>query len=192
VVEQSDLLKLTIEKLRQLEIRYAIVGSFASGIWGESRLTQDIDIVVDLKPQQVVSICNAFPDPEFYVSRTAAEEAVAHSGQFNVINPSSGNKIDFMVAGHTKWVLAQLDRSKQLAIFPDQVANVAAPEDVILGKLIYYREGGSEKHLRDITGILKFSGAMIDRAYLNEFAQRLGVADMWEAVLNSLAKQSGS
>jgi hypothetical protein len=185
-VEQSELLNFAITKLGQLKVRYAIVGSFASSIWGESRLTQDIDIVVELKPQQLAPICSAFPEPEFYVSRIAAEEAVARSGQFNVINPSSGNKIDFMVAGHTDWAVAQLQRSRQVAIFPDQIAQVAAPEDVILGKLVYYREGGSEKHLRDIAGILKFSGGMVDRAYVYEFAQRLGVADMWEAVHNSV------
>jgi hypothetical protein len=188
-VEQSDLLKLTIGNLQRLSVPYAIVGSFASSIWGESRLTQDIDIVVDLKSLHVPLICDAFPDPEFYVSRAAALDAVARSGQFNVINPSSGNKIDFMVAGQTAWVLAQLQRSKQLSIFPDQVANVAAPEDVILGKLVYYREGGSEKHLRDITGMLTFSGDMIDRAYVDRFAQLLGVAEMWEAILNSVDRR---
>jgi hypothetical protein len=186
-VEQSDLLRLTVKNLERLNIPYAIVGSFASSVWGESRLTQDIDIVVALRPEHVASICSAFPGPEFYVSRTAAVEAVARAGQFNVIHPSSGNKIDFLVAGHTDWAIAQLHRSKCVALFPDQDAQVAAPEDVILGKLVYYREGGSEKHLRDIAGMLKFSGGMIDRAYVGQFAQRLGVADMWEAVLNSLA-----
>lgn len=185
-MEQSDLLKLAIKHLRRLNVSYAIVGSFASSVWGESRLTQDIDIVVDLKPQHVAPICDAFPDPEFYVSRVAAQEAVARSGQFNVIHPSSGNKIDFMVAGHTDWVVAQLNRSKRVDLFPDQDAQVAAPEDVILGKLIYYRDGGSEKHLRDITGMLRFSGEIIDRAYVGQFAERLGVADMWQAVLNSV------
>ncbi len=185
-MDQSELLRLMVKNLERLKIPYAIVGSFASSVWGESRLTQDIDVVVDLKPLHVASICDAFPDPEFYVSRKAAEEAVASAGQFNVINPSSGNKIDFMVAGQTDWAVAQLNRSKCVALFPDQDAKVAAPEDVILGKLVYYREGGSEKHLRDIAGMLKFSDGMIDREYVEQFAQRLGVADMWEAVRNSV------
>ena len=188
-MDQSDLLKLAIKNLQQLRVSYAIVGSFASSIWGESRLTQDIDIVVELKPEQAVLLCDSFPSPEFYVSQTAAQEAVARSGQFNVINPSSGNKIDFMVAGRTDWAVAQLQRSKQLSLFPDQVAQVAAPEDVIIGKLVYYREGGSEKHLRDIAGMLKFSGDMIDRAYVERFAKQLDVADIWEAVLNSVDRR---
>jgi hypothetical protein len=73
-----------------------------------------------------------------------------------------------------------------VTLSPDQNAQVAAPEDVILGKLVYYRDGGSEKHLRDIAGMLRLSGEMIDRTYLDEFARRLGVVDMWEAVLNSV------
>lgn len=47
----------------------------------------------------------------------------------------------------------------------DIVAGIAAPEDVIIKKMEYYREGGSEKHLRDITGILLTTGADIDRPY---------------------------
>jgi hypothetical protein len=185
VVEQSDLLKYAATQLRRLEIPYAVVGSFASSIWGESRLTQDIDIVVDLKLAQVPVICAAFPDPEFYVSSSAAHEAVAQSTQFNVINPSSGNKIDFIISGHKPWVLAQLTRSKKVPVFPDQDVDVASPDDVILGKLVYYREGGSDKHLRDIRGILSLSGSLVDREYLARQAKLLKVEDLWEGILNS-------
>jgi hypothetical protein len=129
-VEQSDLLKLAITSLRRLDIPYAIVGSFASSIWGESRLTQDIDIVIELLPENVDRLCDAFPEPEFYVSRYGAREACRLQRQFNVIHPRTGNKIDFMVADASGWTSAQLDRSKSVAIFADQSAQVAAPEDV--------------------------------------------------------------
>jgi hypothetical protein len=52
-VDQPELLKFAIQALERLEIPYAIVGSFASGVWGESRFTQDIDILVELKPVDV-------------------------------------------------------------------------------------------------------------------------------------------
>ena len=185
-MDQSDLLKYTAGELRRLRIPYAVVGSFASSIWGESRLTQDIDIVVELRPAHVPLICAAFPDPEFYVSSSAALEAVQHSTQFNVIHPSSGNKIDFMLAGNKPWVVTQLKRSKSLPVFDDVEVDVAAPEDVILGKLIYYRDGGSEKHLRDITGILKSSAVIVDHNYLSQQAEKLGVLDLWEAMENSI------
>jgi len=43
-----------------------------------------------------------------------------------------------------------------------------SPEDIILNKLIYFREGGSEKHLRDIAGMMKLLQEKLDRA--NELA----------------------
>jgi hypothetical protein len=183
-VEQTDLLKRAVEILDQLSIPYAIVGSFASGAWGESRFTQDIDILVSVTPSQATALCHAFPAPDFYVSQTAAQEAVKRRSQFNVIHPASGNKIDFLIAGATPWSMAQLQRRKRVAIFADKEVAIAAPEDVILGKLVYYHEGGSEKHLRDITGILKVSGEAVDRQYLSTVAAQLGVADIWQAIVN--------
>ncbi len=182
-MEQTELLKRAVEILDQLSIPYAIVGSFASGAWGESRFTQDIDILVAVTRDQAIALCKAFPAPDFYASEAAAQEAVVRHGQFNVIHPASGNKIDFMIAGATTWSLAQLQRRKRIAISADQDAAFAAPEDVILGKLLYYAEGGSEKHLRDITGILKISGDYVDRQYISQFASELGVLDIWDAVV---------
>ena len=185
-VEQPDLLKYAVQALERLGIPYALVGSFASSTWGESRFTQDIDLLIDLKPGQVESLCAAFPDENFYVSRVAAEDAVDRHGQFNVIHPASGNKIDFMIAGPASWVRAQFERCKTVTLSPGFKLDVAAPEDVILGKLIYYQEGRSEKHLRDITGILKMSGDMVDRSYVAKVATQLGVAEIWQSVLNRL------
>lgn len=47
----------------------------------------------------------------------------------------------------------------------------------------YYREGGSEKHLRDIVGVLKVQGKRIDRGYIMEWATNLGLSGEWETAL---------
>ncbi|MBI4288544.1 MAG: hypothetical protein HY671_08975 [Chloroflexi bacterium] len=65
-------------------------------------------------------------------------------------------------------------------------ASFAAPEDVIIKKMEYYRDGGSEKHLRDVTGIISVSGGQIDRAHITKWATRLGLLDIWNAVLERL------
>lgn len=148
-MDQLDLLRLVVGTLERLEITYAIVGSFASGAWGEPRMTNDIDILVELDVFDVRNLCRSFDSTEFYVSVAAAEEAVERTSQFNLLHPASGNKVDFMIAGTSDWTRAQLDRSVIAPLLPDCRMRVARPEDVILGKLIYYREGGSEKHVRD-------------------------------------------
>jgi hypothetical protein len=65
----------------------------------------------------------------------------------------------------------------------------ASPEDVILKKMEYFKAGGSDKHLRDIVGILKVSTEQMDRSYITLWAERLGLADIWIGIVERL-KQS--
>jgi len=190
-VEQVELLRHAVLALDRIGIPYAIVGSFASSAWGESRFTQDIDIVVDLPPHKEQQLCDAFGDPAFYLSQTAVHDAVSRRGQFNVLHPASGNKIDFMIARKSEWSQAQFQRRRLVPLFPDCNAYFAAPDDVIVGKLWYFSEGGSEKHLRDIAGMLKISGELIDRQYVAKHAAEFGVLDIWNSVLERLEKTAG-
>ena len=59
---------------------------------------------------------------------------------------------------------------------------IAPPEYVIVRKLEYFREGRSEKHLRDIRAMLAVSGEQLDRTILNEWIQRQGLESEWRQV----------
>ncbi len=189
-MDQADLLRHVLDVLESQGVTYALVGSYASAVYGEPRFTHDIDIVVQLTLEDANRLCAAFPPPEFYVSHAAAREAVAEHSQFNVIHPASGNKIDFMIPRNDDWGRTQLTRRIRRPILPDREGFVAAPEDVILGKLWYYNEGGSEKHLRDIAAMLQTSGDMIDTNYIEQWAQRLGYAEHWRLVVDRVLDKS--
>src|SRR5436305_38852 len=165
-----------------------LVGSYASGVYGEPRLTLDIDLVINPTVDQVVELCECFPPDDFYCSREAAIAALQQTNsQFNVIHPASGNKIDFIIARRDAWGREQFDRRQKRLLLPQMQGYAARPEDVIISKLLYYQEGGSEKHLRDIAGILKVSGDEVDRAYVEKWAAQLDVMEIWEAILKRLA-----
>jgi len=61
--------------------------------------------------------------------------------------------------------------------------SVAPIEYVILRKLEYFREGKSEKHVRDIRGMLEVSPTQIDRPFLEQWIARLGLAAEWDRIL---------
>jgi hypothetical protein len=185
-VEQSELLRHCIDVLERLQVPYMIVGSFASSAYGEPRFTQDIDIVVELAAERVSAFCAAFPQPDFYLSEQAVHDAVRGRFQFNVLHPASGNKIDFMLPRDDDWGRVQLQRRQPVQLLPDRLAYAARPEDVILGKMWYYQEGGSEKHLRDITGILRIRGDRIDQGDVGQWAEKLGLSIIWHAILKRL------
>lgn len=191
-MEQHELVVFTLRVLDQLQIPYALVGSMASGVYGEGRMTADIDILIDLQPEMVLPLCQAFPAAEFYVSESAAREATRFRKQFNVIHVASGNKIDFMLPSDTEWGRTQLQRRRLEQIFPASPGYVAAPEDVILSKMRYYNEGQSDKHLRDITGMIRTLGDGLDYPFLDRCADELGVEHIWKAIQERLRMDDGS
>ena len=67
-------------------------------------------------------------------------------------------------------------------VFADREAQFVAPEDVILKKMEYYREGGSEKHLRDIAGVATVLGQKLDRKYIEAMSLRMGLEEIWRAL----------
>lgn len=182
-MEPSELLRYLVRTLEELGSPYLVTGSTATIVYGEPRFTNDIDVVVDLRLDQVPALCAAFPSPEFYLSRNAAETAVRRRQQFNIIHPSSGLKIDFIVAADSPFDRCRLQRRRRLIAGPDFEVCFGSPEDVIIKKMEYYREGGSDKHLRDIAGVLKVQGERVDRAYIADWATRLGLLEIWQAVV---------
>ncbi len=181
-MDQSELLRYCTIVLEQLGLRYFVTGSVATIFYGEPRFTNDIDIVVDLPASRISDFCRAFPSEEFYVSEEAVRKAVSRKGQFNVIHPASGLKVDMMIPSEDAFNRSRFARIRRLRSAADRDTAFASPEDVILKKLEYYREGGSEKHLRDIAGVLKISGAQIDLTYIDEWASRLELSEVWAKV----------
>ena len=178
---QGELLQYLVDALDSLALPYMIVGSHASIYYGEPRFTQDVDVVIGLTPSALPRFLERFPRGEFYVSEDAARDALASHGQFNIIHGASGVKIDVFIGKDTDDDRLRFERRQRLPLVPGREAYFARPEDVILYKLLYFTEGGSDRHLRDIAGMVAVSGPHLDVQYVSQWARRLGVADLWDA-----------
>jgi hypothetical protein len=184
-MDQAELLRYLLDVVEQQELPYAIAGSHASMAFGEYRFTMDIDIVIGLTSATLRSFCDAFPTKDFYVSEDGARAAVLRGGMFNIIHPESGQKIDVIVPS-SEFDRGQLTRAVVAPVFPGRDGRYVAPEDQIIKKMEYYREGGSEKHLRDITGILKVMGERIDRHVITQWASQMDLMPVWEAIIHRI------
>ena len=159
-MQPDDLLRYTADVLDRVGLTYLVTGSTATIAYGEPRFTNDLDIVLDLPADRTAAFCAGFPPPDFYLSADAVADAVRTGFQFNVIHPASGLKIDFILLTTTAFDASRRSRGRQLPVLADRSVAFASPEDVILKKLLYFREGGSEKHLRDIAGVVRVQGAL--------------------------------
>jgi hypothetical protein len=157
-VEPDDLLGLAADVCQRLALTYLVVGSTATIAYGEPRFTNDIDIAIELPPSQVEPFCDSFPSTEFYLSRDTVRDAVNRGRPFNLIHPTSGLKIDFIVLTQEAFDRSRIARRRELPVLEGRTISFASPEDVILKKLVFFQDGGSEKHLRDIAGVLRIQG----------------------------------
>jgi hypothetical protein len=184
-MELFELLQKIVKVFEQLAIPYLVTGSVASMAYGEPRLTNDIDIVVDLKLFHIPALLAAFPKEDYYIDDEMIKEAIHRIGQFNIIHPSSGLKVDVIIKGDIPFDQSRFERTRKIYPGPYS-ADFASPEDVIIKKMEYYKLGGSEKHLRDITGIFKISGDSIDREYISQWATKLDLNEIWDMLKRRL------
>jgi hypothetical protein len=180
---EPDLIELFVHPLARFQIRYLISGSVAAMLYGEPRVTHDIDFVVFLREPDIARLPEMYPAPEFYLPPTEviAQAARAPKGQFNIIHSDSGLKADFYFANRDE-LDAWAFRNVRQYIFEKMVVRLAPPEYVIVRKLEYFREGGSEKHLRDIRAMLAVSGEQINRKELDEWIRLRQLEPEWKKV----------
>ncbi len=161
-----------------------VTGSTAGILYGEPRMTHDVDIVLAMSPRHARAFVEAFPDDAFYcppIEVLVAEAGRPTGGHCNVIDHATGFKADLYMASDAlhAWGLAHV---RVLAV-DDLEVPVAPVEYVIVRKLAYYREGGSSKHVRDILGMLEISETSIDRAELEAWIDRLDLRAVWAEVV---------
>jgi hypothetical protein len=182
-------IRVLIEVTAALEragVEYAVGGSFASTFHGLPRTTNDIDIAVFLPEPRVAGACAAL-EVGFFVDEVAAREASRRRASFNVFHRETMLKIDFFVLVGTRYDREQMRRRVRVVVATDGATTAAmlAPEDVILRKLGWFRDGGgvSERQWLDVASVIKVQRERLDLAYLRTWATDLGVADLLERAL---------
>jgi hypothetical protein len=171
------------QRLNSLGVTYMVSGSVAVIIYGEPRLTHDVDLIVVLDQEHIARLPEVFPPTEFYCPPPeviAVEAAREQRGHFN-IHHETGFKADVYLSGRDPLHAWGLARARQLEV-EGQALVVAPPEYVIVRKLEFYREGGSEKHLRDIRSMLNTSPEAIQSAELEQQIAARGLQEAWRQV----------
>lgn len=177
-------LSVTLKVIKALEecgINYLIGGSLGSSIYGIPRATLDADLVSDIKETQVSCLVEKLKN-EFYIDKDMINEAIKNKSCFNVIHLETMFKVDiFILKTDSPYGREEFARKRLETISNDQIkANVASPEDIILTKLLWYKDGGlvSERQWKDAKGVFKVQGSFLDQDYLNKWACRLGIRDL--------------
>lgn len=172
MLEELEVLRVVSERLEQARLPFMLTGSFAMAYYGKPRMTRDLDIVVSLGEDDISGIVAALA-PDFYVDADSVRSAVASQRLFNLLHFATSIKVDLIVRKGSEYRQVEFAR-RQLVQMHDVKTWIVSREDLILSKLVWAKDSGSELQLRDVRTLVDES---MDRDYLERWAARLGVAE---------------
>lgn len=188
-MNQQEFFIKVLRVFEELRIPYMISGSVGSMLYGEPRMTNDIDIVAEMEVTKIMDLFDQFNEEEYYYpSPEFVKNAVKRKSQFNIIHIESGSKVDIIIKKSTEFAELEFSRKKKVPFTEDLDAFTASPEDIIISKMAFYHLSDSEKHISDIASMLMISGEQIDQDYLDHWIPRMGYQDIWKKIQEVIKK----
>ena len=162
------------------EIRFHLTGGLTSTAYGEPRMTQDIDLVID--PDQTCRVLDDFIKSlavsDFMFDESSLREAVKNGGMFQLLDEREVLKLDIYPR---ELIAGELSRSEFLEIFEGTMLPVVCRVDAAASKLVWISKG-SHKSRRDLRAIHRGANH-VQQAEIASFAEKLGLDDLLAEVL---------
>lgn len=172
---ELDIVRDVSTRLDGAGIAYMLTGSMAMNYYAQPRMTRDIDLVVALTPFDGDKIVDLF-SPDYYVSEDAVRDSIAGESIFNLIHNESVIKVDCIVRKNTPYRRAEFDRRQQIRI-EDFFTWIATKEDLIISKLFWAKDSGSEIQMGDVRNL---AATGYDAAYIENWTEELGLTTLWQ------------
>lgn len=180
------------EALDSIGCEYFVGGSVASSLHGEPRATNDIDIVVSMAPYHVKAFAEKLGS-DFEIDQDMLRDALIHGSCANIFYLPMVTKVDLFAVGSTPYDEVEFNRRQRVRVrLSGEDLFVKTPEDTILRKLLWYREGGevSSKQWRDVVEVLRVSAGQFDESYLTSWSERLRITDLLAKARDEVAAKT--
>jgi hypothetical protein len=176
-ISMTDTLRDFVEKIDDLGIEYMVTGSFAMSAYGEIRMTRDIDIVIQLKREDVEGFIEKF-EGSYYVGRESINRAIERQSMFNIISNEHGGKIDCIILKDSEYAKQSFERRYKVSV-SDIDLWVTTKEDLIVAKLNWARDSFSEMQIRDIANLTM---SEYNSSYVTYWIEKLRLNEIWAKV----------
>jgi predicted nucleotidyltransferase len=186
---QTEFLEKLIRLIEAAGIPYAVCGSLSSSLYGQPRATNDADIIIAPTRDQLDKLLKSL-ETGYYISNEAALEAMKNHLMFNVIDNKLGWKADLIFREDIPYQLTKFNRRIRAKLMGIDLW-ILSPEDVILSKLDWAKDSGSDMQLRDVFGVIKLQWDKLDWNYLRHWAKELDVEKNLEKVKEEVMKVRG-
>lgn len=171
--DQEEILKDVTERLDRLEIPYMLTGSMAMICYAMMRMTNDIDIIIEIKSKDAEKFIKEF-ETDYYVSPNRVRDSISRKSMFNILHSQKIVKVDCVVRKDDEFQKLAFSNRKKIQ-FTDFDVWTISREDLILSKMNWAKISKSEMQMRDVASILRNG---YDKEYVDFWAEKLGTQDL--------------
>lgn len=182
--EQNDILGDFTKRLDKIGIEYMLVGSMALVHYAMPRTTVDIDIVVNILPENIDEFIAEFKT-DYYIPIDHTKDSVRRKGMFNILNNQTILKIDCIILKESEFETNAFARRKRIDYSGDFDVWIISKEDLILSKLNWAKNTKSERQLLDVASIIRNG---YDEKYVRIWAKKLGIENLLTTCFELLEK----
>lgn len=162
-------------------IRYHLTGGITSLVYGEPRMTQDVDLVIDPKAasDHIDAMLLSIASSHFLYDENSVREAVKNGRQFQLLDSIEVLKLDVYPR---ELIPGELGRSVQHLVFSETALPVVSIADATASKLIWVSKG-SHKSRRDVRQLHRKLNPQ-QAQWLFEFAAKQKLDSLLQEILS--------
>jgi len=172
-----------IERLESIGLNYMLTGSVAMLRFAQGRMTNDIDIVVQLAHGDRLRFVEAFAD-SYYIPEEKISGAIERSSMFNVLNHETLVKIDIALLKPTNFHRQAFKHRERTSFWDIDLWSIRR-DDLIISKLYWAKDSRSERQMRDVVSVM-MNG--FDADYIKSWVTELGVLDLFDQCVTEWEK----
>ncbi|HWL95522.1 MAG TPA: hypothetical protein VNT79_18535 [Phycisphaerae bacterium] len=178
----TDVLTVVCDALDVLAIPHAVTGAIVSSVYGEPVSSLDVEICLRMSPASARKLAHALP-PRFYRDEEAMAAASSSGSMANLIDVSTGLKVDLSVLPAEPYYDSVMDRRRKVPYGPGGRSFwTVSPEDIILMKLLWRRDSRSQKQWENALSVVRAQKARLEWKYLHVWAKRLDLSNDLESL----------
>jgi hypothetical protein len=177
-MNEIDIVRDISARFERAQIPYMLTGSMAMNYYAQPRMTRDIDVVVEITPEDIERVMVLFR-PQYYVSEENIRDSLAQESIFNLIHLESVIKVDCIVRKSGEYRRVEFERRRRISI-REFTTYIVSKEDLIISKLLWAKDSHSEIQLRDVRNLLATG---YDVAFLKRWTHELRLDNLLEECL---------